>query len=90
MFGTVTRTLTKLIPLGYRLGRCKPPTNRKLASIIPTTVAALLVVAAVSGSTPDGTVRNDAGTSAPPASSIEEGIGRLAGPDVLHVCGMRA
>ena len=70
MFATAKRTLTKLIPLGYRRGKGTPPTTRNLASTIPTAMAALVVVAAVSGSTPDGSVWNDARTTAPTASSV--------------------
>ncbi len=84
MFATAKRTLTKLFPLGYYLGKRIPPTTRSLASIIPTAMAALLVVAAVSASAPDGTVRNHAGTTAPPASSIEKALEDL----LAHTCYM--
>lgn len=69
MFATAKRTLAKLIPLGYRRGMPKTATTLNLASIIPTALAALLVVAAVSGSTPDGAIRDDA-RAAPTASSV--------------------
>ena len=86
MFATVRRTLTRLIPLGYRRGNRKTHTTRKLAIIIPTGIASLLVVAAVSGSTPNGSVWNDPRTTAPTASSIAMALEDLLA-QTCYLCG---
>ncbi len=70
MFVTIKRTLTRRIPSRHRPGNRETPATRSLATIIPTATASLLVVAAVSGSTPGGAAENNA-TVTPLAPSFE-------------------
>ena len=81
-----SRTLTRLIQLGSRIGQHRSPATRRFATIVPTAIAALLAVAAASGSTPDGAMWNDAKATDPPAPSLEMALENLL-VDRCYLCG---